>query len=56
MIRIIATPSEKQQLIEESRFLHDECGLDSDKINSLMHLHVLPSDAWVIIKDSYDKS
>jgi len=56
MIRIIATASEKQQLIEESRFLHDECDFDSDKINSLMHLHALPSDAWIIIKDSYDES
>ena len=49
MIKIIVPSEEvKQQLIEESQYVHNLHDIDSDKANTLMHLYLLPDDAWIV--------
>lgn len=59
MIQIIVDSEEtKQALIAESKYVHDfdfqfsddptREIMDSDKCNTLMHLHLLPDEAWII--------
>ena len=50
MIKIITSEEIKNDIISESRYLHDTLteDIDYDKINTLMHLYLLPDEAWVI--------
>lgn len=58
MIKIIV-PSKKvkEELIAESRYLHDIRDLqqnDYDMLNSLMHLHMLPDEGWIVEDELID--
>lgn len=49
MIQIIVDSEEtRQDLIAESRYIHDNIHLNSDLCNTLMGLHLLPDEAWII--------
>ena len=66
MIKIIVdTQKEKEDLIEESEYIHDfvefsgffkkqVISLDSDKANTLMHIHKNPDLITVLSKDFSD--
>lgn len=46
----IAVPTEavKEELIKESRYIHDHRKIDTEKCNGLAHLYMLPDDSWDI--------
>lgn len=42
MVIVVSSEQEKQELLEESRYIHYLKEIDSDKANTLMHLYMNP--------------
>ena len=48
MVIVVSSEKEKQELLEESRYIHYLKEINSDKANTLMHLYMNPDMIQVI--------
>jgi hypothetical protein len=48
LVMVVPDDTVRQDIINQSRFVHDNRSIDINQCNTVAHIHMLPKEQWVV--------